>query len=100
MYFLRVWAFVVSVAIVSLALTGTIILFTDFLINKINEFVKSEYNFILKMLVYFILGTFSISMVLFLFTYVIGGAKWYFVKENRKNKRHFMLEDISCPIGC
>lgn len=73
MYFLRVWAFVVSVAIVSLALTGTIILFTDFLINKINEFVKSEYNFILKMLVHFILGTFSISMVLFLFTYVIGG---------------------------
>ena len=73
MYFLRVWAFVVSVAIASLALTGTIILFTDFLINKINEFVESEYNFILKMLVYFILGTFSISMVLFLFTYVIGG---------------------------
>lgn len=73
MYFLRVWAFVVSVAIVSLALTGTTILFTDFLINKINEFVESEYNFILKILVYFILGTFAISMVLFLFTYVIGG---------------------------
>lgn len=73
MSFFEVWIFVASIVIVAGAVAGTLILIIDYVSDKIDSHFAKDVGFLMKFVIYFFIATGSISAVLYLFTYIIGG---------------------------